>query len=58
MKLLIARPMIAAVEARAHAEFDVDFRRNTQPWSMDEMLRALTGFDVVAQRWATSFQSK
>ena len=36
MKLLIARPMIAAVEARAHAEFDVDIRRNTQPLSMDD----------------------
>ncbi|MCE8521867.1 D-glycerate dehydrogenase [Ruegeria pomeroyi] len=47
MKLLIARPMTAAVEARARAEFDTEIRGNTAPMTEDEMLRALREFDVV-----------
>ncbi len=47
MKLLVARPMTAAVTARAQAEFDVEFREDTLPMTQDEMLRALTEFDVV-----------
>ncbi len=47
MKLFISRPMTAAVEARARAEFDVEIRENTAPLSEAEMLRALAEFDVV-----------
>ncbi len=47
MRLLVARPMTAAVTARAQAEFDVEFREETLPMTQDEMLRALTEFDVV-----------
>ncbi|MCE8536708.1 D-glycerate dehydrogenase [Ruegeria pomeroyi] len=47
MKLLIARPMTAAVEARARAEFDTEIRASTAPMTEGEMLRALREFDVV-----------
>ncbi len=47
MRLLIARPMTAAVTARARTEFDVEFREETLPMTQDEMLRAMTEFDVV-----------
>ncbi len=47
MRLLVARPMTAAVTARAQAEFDVVLREETVPMTQDEMLRALTEFDVV-----------
>ncbi len=47
MRLLVARPMTAAVTARAQAEFDVELREETLPMTQDEMLRALTEFDVV-----------
>ncbi|WP_171212218.1 D-glycerate dehydrogenase [Ruegeria sp. HKCCA5426] len=47
MRLLVARPMTAVVTARARAEFDVEFREDTLPMTRDEMLRALTEFDVV-----------
>lgn len=47
MKLLIARPMTAAVEARARAEFDTEIRTSTAPMTEDEMLRALREFDIV-----------
>ncbi|AAV94218.1 D-glycerate dehydrogenase [Ruegeria pomeroyi] len=47
MKLLIARPMTAAVEARARAEFETEIRTSTTPLSEAEMLRALREFDIV-----------
>ncbi|NDW47976.1 D-glycerate dehydrogenase [Ruegeria sp. PrR005] len=47
MKLLIARPMTAAVEARARAEFDTEIRTSTAPMTEAEMLRALSEFDIV-----------
>lgn len=47
MKLLIARPMTAAVEARARAEFDTEIRASTAPMTESEMLRALREFDIV-----------
>ncbi len=55
MKLLIARPMTSAVEARARAEFDVEIRSSTQPLSQEEMLRALTDFDVVVPTLGDQF---
>ncbi|MCE8547256.1 D-glycerate dehydrogenase [Ruegeria pomeroyi] len=47
MKLLIARPMTAAVEARARVEFDTEIRGNTAPMTEGEMLCALREFDIV-----------
>ncbi|WP_170390907.1 2-hydroxyacid dehydrogenase [Ruegeria arenilitoris] len=47
MKLLITRPMTPAVTARARDEFDVDIRDSNAPLSIDEMERALLGYDVV-----------
>lgn len=47
MKLLITRPMTAAVEARARAEFDVDIRPETTVMTRQEMLQALRDYDLV-----------
>lgn len=47
MKIWITRPMPAAVEARAAEEFDVELRESTAPLSKDEMIRALTDYDIV-----------
>ncbi|MBY6082440.1 2-hydroxyacid dehydrogenase [Ruegeria arenilitoris] len=47
MKLLITRPMTPAVTARARDEFDVEIRDSNAPLSIDEMARALRGYDVV-----------
>ncbi len=47
MKLWITRPMTAAVEARARAEFDVHIRPDTGVLSRAEMERALRDYDVV-----------
>ena len=58
MKLLIARPMTAAVEARARAEFDVEIRSNTAPMSLREMLRALTEFDIVVPTLGDQFSAQ
>ncbi len=58
MKLLIARPMTAAVEARARAEFDVELRSETLPMTQDEMRRALTEFDVVVPTLGDLFSAQ
>ncbi|WP_170325916.1 2-hydroxyacid dehydrogenase [Ruegeria arenilitoris] len=58
MKLFIARPMTAAVEARARAEFDVEIRSETLPLTRDEMLRALTDFDVVVPTLGDLFSAQ
>ncbi len=57
MKLLIARPMTAAVEARARAEFDAEIRASTAPMTEDEMLRALREFDVVVPTLGDMFSA-
>lgn len=46
-RVLITRPMTAAVEARARAEFDVEIRSQTTPMTPDEMIASLRDFDVV-----------
>jgi len=46
-RVLITRPMTAAVEARARAEFDVEIRSLTTPMTPDEMIASLRDFDVV-----------
>jgi lactate dehydrogenase-like 2-hydroxyacid dehydrogenase len=48
MKIWIARPMTAAVEARARAEFaDVEIRETNAVLTEVEMLRALADYDIV-----------
>ncbi|WP_037308460.1 2-hydroxyacid dehydrogenase [Ruegeria halocynthiae] len=58
MRLLIARPMTAAVEARACAEFDVEIRGSTTPLTSDDMFRALTEFDVVVPTLGDQFSAQ
>ncbi len=58
MKLLIARPMTSAVQVRARAEFDVEFRSETTPMTHEEMLRALTEFDVVVPTLGDQFSAE
>lgn len=58
MKLLIARPMTAAVKARAKAEFNVEFRDETLPMTQDEMRRALTEFDIVVPTLGDLFSAQ
>ncbi len=58
MKLYIARPMTAAVEARARAEFDVEMRSSTLPLTHEEMLHALTEFDVVVPILGDQFSAQ
>ncbi|NOC83696.1 D-glycerate dehydrogenase [Ruegeria sp. HKCCD6428] len=58
MKLLITRPMTPAVEARARAAFDVETRKDTAPMSRQEMLSALTDFDVVVPTLGDQFSAR
>ncbi|MFY2825711.1 2-hydroxyacid dehydrogenase [Ruegeria sp. MALMAid1280] len=58
MKLFIARPMTAAVEARARAEFNAEIRSETLPMTRDEMLRALREFDVVVPTLGDQFSAQ
>ncbi|MEW2917497.1 D-glycerate dehydrogenase [Ruegeria sp. ANG10] len=58
MKLLIARPMTDAVEARARSAFDVEIRSNTLPMTSEEMLRALREFDVVVPTLGDQFSAQ
>ncbi|UUV05382.1 D-glycerate dehydrogenase [Ruegeria sp. YS9] len=58
MKLLITRPMTPAVEARARAAFDVEIRKVTAPMSRQEMLSALTDFDVVVPTLGDQFSAR
>ncbi len=57
MRVLIARPMTAEVEARARAEFDVEIRASTSVMSGDEMQRALAEFDVVMPTLGDAFDA-
>ncbi|WP_424831276.1 2-hydroxyacid dehydrogenase [Ruegeria sp.] len=58
MRLLIARPMTAAVEARARSEFDVEIRSNTLPMTHEEMLEALSNFDIVIPTLGDQFSAQ
>ncbi|WP_299659247.1 D-glycerate dehydrogenase [uncultured Ruegeria sp.] len=58
MKLLIARPMTEAVEARARAEFDTEIREMTTPMTQEEMVQALTEFDVVVPTLGDQFSAQ
>lgn len=57
-RVLIARPMTSAVEARARSEFDVEFRQSTQPMSRDEMIASLRDFDVVVPTLGDAFSAE
>ena len=57
MRVLIARPMTDAVEARARAEFDVEIRDKTTVMTTDEMVRALSEFDVVVPTLGDAFDA-
>ncbi|WP_278923030.1 2-hydroxyacid dehydrogenase [Pseudophaeobacter profundi] len=57
MKLLITRPMTAAVEARARAEFDVDIRADTRVMSRQEMTAALRDYDLVMPTLGDTFDA-
>ncbi|MCP4615870.1 MAG: hypothetical protein GY844_05490 [Bradyrhizobium sp.] len=46
-KVLITRPMTAAVEARAREIFDVEIRQSTAVMSEAEMIASLSAYDVV-----------
>ena len=58
MKLWIARPMTAAVEARARSEFDVEIRAETLPLSQTELLKALREFDIVVPTLGDQFSAE
>ncbi|MFW8635232.1 2-hydroxyacid dehydrogenase [Cribrihabitans pelagius] len=59
MKVLITRPMTAAVEARARAAFaELEIRESTAVLSEAEMQRALTEFDVVVPTLGDAFSAE
>jgi lactate dehydrogenase-like 2-hydroxyacid dehydrogenase len=47
MKVFVARPMTAEIEARARRDFDVEIRESNAPLSDSEMVYALQNFDIV-----------
>ncbi|PCJ08262.1 MAG: D-glycerate dehydrogenase [Rhodobacteraceae bacterium] len=57
MRVLIARPMTAEVEARARAEFDVEIRASTAVMSAGEMQHALVEFDVIMPTLGDAFDA-
>ena len=57
-KILITRPMPKAVEDRARNLGDTTFRRATTPLSADEMVLALTDFDVVLPTLGDQFSAE
>jgi lactate dehydrogenase-like 2-hydroxyacid dehydrogenase len=59
MKIWIARPMTAAVEARARAEFaDVEIRETNAVLTEAEMLRALAEYDIVVPTLGDRFTAE
>ena len=57
MRLLITRPMTAAVEARARAEFDLVIRPETSVLCRDEMIAALRDYDLVMPTLGDGFDA-
>ncbi|MEP2715295.1 MAG: D-glycerate dehydrogenase, partial [Pseudophaeobacter sp.] len=57
MKLLMTRPLTAAVQARARAEFDVDIRVETTVLRRDEMIRVLRDYDLVMPTLGDAFDA-
>lgn len=58
MKLWITRPMTPAVSARAAAEFNAEIRPATTPMIHEEMVRALTDFDIVVPTLGDQFSAQ
>ncbi|MCC0080019.1 MAG: D-glycerate dehydrogenase [Rhodobacter sp.] len=57
MRLFVSRPLPDAVIAAARAEFDVTVRASNAPMTPDEMIAALSGFDVVLPTLGDRFQA-
>ncbi len=57
MRLLITRPMPPEVEARAKVGFDCEIRAEQTALRRDELIRALTDFDVVVPTLGDLFSS-
>lgn len=58
IRLLLSRPLPAAVEDRARAEFDTEIRALNTPMSADEMRRALAEFDAVMPTLGDAFSAE
>ena len=56
-KVLVTRPMTAAVRKAAEAAFDVTFRPETLPCSVDEMVAALQQYDAVIPTLGDAFNA-
>ncbi|KUP93902.1 2-hydroxyacid dehydrogenase [Tritonibacter horizontis] len=57
-RVLITRPMTAAVEARARAAFNVEIRARTAPMSRAEMVASLQDFDVVVATLGDAYSAE
>ena len=57
MKLFVSRPLPVAVMAAAHAAFEVTMRPSNAPLSHDEMVAALSDYDVVLPTLGDRFQA-
>jgi len=58
MKLFLSRPLPAPVLEAAHAAFDVTMRDSNAPLSPDEMIAALSGFDIVLPTLGDLFRAE
>jgi len=57
MKVFVARPMTAEIEARARRDFDVEIRESNAPLTVAEMAYALQHFDVVVPTLGDQFSA-
>ncbi len=57
MKVLIARPMTAEIEARARRDFDVEIRESNTPLTVSEMTHALQTCDIVVPTLGDRFNA-
>ncbi|NIZ14434.1 D-glycerate dehydrogenase [Phaeobacter sp. HF9A] len=57
-RVLITRPMTAAVNARAQLGFDVEIRQSTAPMSPEEMIESLRAFDVVVPTLGDAYSAE
>lgn len=57
MKVFVARPMTAEIEARARRDFDVEIRESNAPLSDSEMAYALQNYDIVVPTLGDRFSA-
>ncbi len=57
MKVFVARPMTAEIEARARRDFDVEIRESNAPLTVAEMAHALQHFDVLVPTLGDQFSA-